>query len=129
MKADTEAQGTLSPIFDLMRDFPKDDAFNQQDRTLCRYLNADLLIIDDMGVRSLRKHSGEYLIEVIMRWHENRSSIMTSKRPLEDWGKLLAHMSTAGTILSRFLHHAQVVVTPRPPGGKGRPPTAEDPAV
>jgi len=129
-------------IFDLVRDFLKDDAFNQQDRTLRRYLKPDLLIIDDMGMRSLPKHCGECLLEVIMRRHENRSTIMTSNRPLEDWGKLLADVPTAGAILDRFLHHAQVIaiqgrsyrvkdvaVAPRTPGGKRRPATPDDPGV
>ena len=34
---------------------------------------------------------------------------MTSNRPLEEWGKLLGDVPTAGAILDRFLHHAQVV--------------------
>jgi DNA replication protein DnaC len=33
-------------IFDLVRDFMKDEAFSQQDRALRRYLNPELLIID-----------------------------------------------------------------------------------
>jgi len=41
-----------------------------------------------------------------MRRYENRSTIMTSSRPLEDWGKLLSDVPTAGAILDRFLHHA-----------------------
>src|SRR5437773_7110634 len=41
-----------------------------------------------------------------MRRYENRSTIMTSNRPLEDWGKLLSDVPTAGAILDRFLHHA-----------------------
>ncbi len=44
-----------------------------------------------------------------MRRYENRSTIMTSNRPLEEWGKLLNDVPTAGAILDRFLHHAQVV--------------------
>jgi DNA replication protein DnaC len=36
-------------IFDLVRDFLKDEAVNYQDRTLRRYLKPDLLLIDDMG--------------------------------------------------------------------------------
>ncbi|MCC6235670.1 MAG: ATP-binding protein [Verrucomicrobiales bacterium] len=129
-------------IFDLVRDFLKDDAFSQQDRTLRRYLKPDLLIVDDMGMRSLPKHSGEYLFEVVMRRYENRSTIMTSNRPLEDWGKILADVPTAGAILDRFLHHAQIVaiqgrsyrvkdvaVAPRVAGGKGKKPGSEDPAV
>jgi len=45
-------------------------------------------------------------LEVVMRRYENRSTIMTSNRPLEDWGKLLSDVPTAGAILDRFLHHA-----------------------
>lgn len=93
-------------IFDLVRDFLKDEAFKQQDKTLRRYLKPDLVIIDDMGLKALPKQSGEYLFEVIMRRYENRSTIMTSNRPLEDWGKLLADVPTAGAILDHFLHHA-----------------------
>src|SRR5215471_1754439 len=96
-------------IFDLVRDFMKDEAFNQQDRTLRQYLKPDLLIIDDMGLKALPKQSGEYLLEVVMRRYENRSTIMTSNRPLEEWGKLLSDVPTAGAILDRFLHHAQVI--------------------
>ena len=96
-------------IFDLVRDFLKDEAFNQQDKTLRKYLKPDLVIIDDMGLKQLPKHSGEYLLEVVMRRYENRSTLMTSNRPLEDWGKLLGDVPTAGAILDRFLHHAQVI--------------------
>jgi DNA replication protein DnaC len=96
-------------IFDLVRDFLRDEAFNQQDKTLRKYLKPDLIIIDDMGLKALPKHSGEHLLEVIMRRYENRSTIMTSNRPLEDWGKLLSDVPTAGAILDRFLHHATLI--------------------
>jgi len=96
-------------IFDLVRDFMKDEAFSQQDRTLRKYLKPDLLIVDDMGLKALPKQSGEYLLEVVMRRYENRATIMTSNRPLEEWGKLLNDVPTAGAILDRFLHHAQVI--------------------
>ena len=44
-----------------------------------------------------------------MRRYENRSTIMTSNRPLEEWGKLLCDVPTAGAIIDRFLHHSQVI--------------------
>ena len=96
-------------IFDLVRDFLRDDAFNQQDRTLRRYLKPDLLLIDDMGMRALPKNSGEYLLEIIMRRHENRSTIMTSNRPLEEWGKLFGDVPAASAVLDRFLSRAMVI--------------------
>src|SRR5690606_22861067 len=66
-------------------------------------------IIDDMGMKQLPKRSGEYVFEIIMRRYETRSTIMTSNRPLEDWGKLIGDVPSATAILDRFLHHAEIV--------------------
>jgi DNA replication protein DnaC len=62
-----------------------------------------------MGMKQLPKRSGEYLFEVIMRRYETRSTMMTSNRPLEDWGKLIGDVPSATAILDRFLHHAVVI--------------------
>ena len=96
-------------IFDLVRDFLHDEAIAGQDKVLARYLKPDLLIIDDMGMKQLPKRSGEYLFEIIMRRYEQRSTMMTSNRPLEDWGKLIGDVPAATAILDRFLHHAEII--------------------
>lgn len=96
-------------VFDAVRDLRQDEALGGQDRTLRQYLKPDLLIIDDMGLKVLPAQSGEYLFEVVMRRYENRSTIMTSNRPIEEWGKLLADVPSATAILDRFLHHAEVI--------------------
>jgi DNA replication protein DnaC len=96
-------------IFDLVRDFLRDEAVGGEERILARYLKPDLLIVDDMGLKQLPKHSGEYLFEIIMRRYENRSTLMTSNRPIEDWGKLIGDVPSATAILDRFLHHAIVL--------------------
>jgi DNA replication protein DnaC len=96
-------------IFDVVRDFLHDEAFDGDERMLARYLKPDLLIIDDMGMKQLPKRSGEYLFEIIMRRYETRSTVMTSNRPLEDWGKLIGDVPSATAILDRFLHHATIL--------------------
>ena len=96
-------------IFDLVKQMVRDEAFGGEDKILARLLKADLVIIDDMGLRSLPKQSGEYLFEIIMRRYENKSTMMTSNRPLEDWGKLIGDVPAATAILDRFLHHAEVI--------------------
>ena len=96
-------------IFDVVRDFLKDEAFAGEEKVLARYLKPELLIIDDMGMKQLPKRGGEFLFEVIMRRHELRSTIMTSNRPIEDWGKLLGDVPSATAILDRFLQHAEIV--------------------
>ena len=72
-------------IFDCVRDFLHDEAFEGHDKIMSRYLKPDLLILDDMGMKHLPKRSGEFLFEIVMRRHELRSTMMTSNRPLEDW--------------------------------------------
>ena len=96
-------------IFDVVRDFLADEAFAGQDQVLAKYLKPDLLIIDDMGIKQLPKRSGECLFEIILRRYETKSTMMTSNRPLEDWGKLLGDVPAATAILDRFLHHAEII--------------------
>jgi DNA replication protein DnaC len=96
-------------IFDLARDFLHEEMETQQDKMLARYLKPDLLIIDDMGMKQLPRRSGECLLEIIMRRHENRSTMMTSNRPLEDWAKLIGDVPAATAILDRFLQHAHII--------------------
>jgi DNA replication protein DnaC len=96
-------------IFDVVRDFLHDEALAGEDKVLAKYLKPDLLIIDDMGMKQLPKRSGEYLFEIIMRRYETRSTMLTSNRPLEDWGKLIGDVPSATAILDRFLHHAEII--------------------
>jgi DNA replication protein DnaC len=96
-------------IFDVVRDFLHDEAFGVQEKVLTKYLKPELLIIDDMGMKQLPKRSGEYLFEIILRRYETRSTMMTSNRPLEDWGKLIGDLPAATAILDRFLHHAEII--------------------
>lgn len=96
-------------IFDVVRDFLHDEAIGGEEKILAKYLKPDLLIVDDMGMKQLPKRSGEYLFEIIMRRYEIRSTMMTSNRPLEDWGKLIGDVPSATAILDRFLHHAEIV--------------------
>jgi DNA replication protein DnaC len=96
-------------IFDAVRDLLHDEAFEGHERVMARYLKPDLLILDDMGMKQLPKRSGEFLFEIIMRRHELRSTMMTSNRPLEDWGKLIGDVPAATAILDRVLAHAEIL--------------------
>ena len=96
-------------IFDTVAELIQAENFGDNAKAMKRYLKPDLVIIDDMGIRKLPKQSGEYLFEIIMRRHETRSTIMTSNRPLEEWGKLIGDVPTATAILDRILHRAEII--------------------
>jgi len=96
-------------IFDVVRDLLHDEAYEGHDKILARYLKPDLLILDDMGMKQLPKRSGEWLLEIILRRHEVRSTLMTSNRPLEDWGKLVGDIPSATAILDRLPQNSEVI--------------------
>jgi len=68
-----------------------------------------LLIIDDLGMRKLPATAAEDLLEVVMRRHERASTLMTSNRPVEDWGKLLGDTPAVTAMLDRLLEHGHVL--------------------
>ena len=68
-----------------------------------------LLIIDDFGMRKLPLTAAEDLLEIIMRRYERASTLLTSNRPIEDWGKLLGDVAAVTAMLDRLLHHGHVL--------------------
>jgi DNA replication protein DnaC len=99
-----------SSIFDLVRDLAVEEEEKLGKRSrLNKYLKCDLLIIDDMGIKQLPGKAGEHLFEIVMRRHQLRSTIMTSNRPLEEWGKLIGDVPSATAILDRFMSQAEII--------------------
>jgi DNA replication protein DnaC len=68
-----------------------------------------LLIIDDLGMRKLPHTAAEDLLELIMRRYERASTIMTSNRPVEDWGKLLGDHAAVAAMLDRLMHNGHIL--------------------
>jgi DNA replication protein DnaC len=68
-----------------------------------------LLIIDDLGMRKLPLTAAEELLEIIMRRYERASTLITSNRPVEDWGKLLGDSAAVSAMLDRLLLHGHLL--------------------
>jgi DNA replication protein DnaC len=82
---------------------------NERRQTLDALAAAPLLLIDDLGMRKLPATAAEDLLELIMRRYERASTLITSNRPVEDWGKLLGDSAAVSAMLDRLLHHAHVL--------------------
>jgi DNA replication protein DnaC len=70
----------------------------------------DLLILEDFGMKTLRASAAEDLLDIIMRRHERRSTIITTNRPTEDWAQFLGDVPAATAILDRFLQHVEILI-------------------
>jgi DNA replication protein DnaC len=73
------------------------------------FTSVPLLIIDDLGMRKLPLTAAEDLLEIVMRRYERASTLLTSNRPVEDWGKLLGDSAAVTAMLDRLLHHGHVL--------------------
>ena len=76
---------------------------------LAQLTAAPLLIIDDLGMKKLPHTAAEDLLEIVMRRYERAATLITSNRPVEDWGKLLSDTAAVTALLHRVLHHAHVL--------------------
>ncbi len=73
--------------------------------------SAELLVIDDLFLRKrVPQHAADDLLDIILeRYAKKRSTLITSNRPLEDWGKLLGDNAAASAMLDRLLHRGRLL--------------------
>jgi len=91
------------------------------ERRLASYVRADLLILDDFGLKPLTGPGPEDLYEVINERYEKGSLIVTSNRAFAEWPELFANPLLASAALDRLAHNAhQIVITGDSFRAKGR---------
>ena len=75
------------------------------------FSESDLLIIDDLFLRKrVPEHAADDLLDIILnRYSKRKSTLITSNRPVEDWGKLLRDNAASSAILDRLLHRGHLL--------------------
>jgi DNA replication protein DnaC len=95
--------------FDLAEDLSEAAATGTRRDVIARLTGVDLLILEDLGARTLPPTAAEDLLEIFTRRYETGATILSSNRPIEDFGAVLGDNVAAGVLLDRFLHHAEIV--------------------
>ena len=95
--------------FDMAQEMAEAQATGTRKELVGDLLRTDLLVLEDLGMRHLPPSTAEDLLEVFVRRYERGAIVVTSNRPLEDWGKVLGDTAAAGAILDRFLHHTEII--------------------
>jgi DNA replication protein DnaC len=93
----------------LLEDLAESVVENRRKEFMESLTTVPLLVIDDFGMRKLPLNAAEDLLEIIMRRYERASTLLTSNRPVEDWGKLLGDVAAVSAMLDRLLHHGHVL--------------------
>ncbi len=70
---------------------------------------AKLLIIDEVGYLPLSPSTAHLLFQLVCKRYESKSILLTSNRPVGEWGMIFGDPTVATAILDRLLHHCTPV--------------------
>lgn len=73
------------------------------------YLKPDLLILDELGYKSMAESTVEDFFEIVSQRYEKGSIIITSNRPIEQWEKVFLVKPLTAAIVGRLMHHCKVI--------------------
>jgi len=84
---------------------------NALDKSLKKFINPKLLIIDELGYLPVDKLGSDMLFQVISKRYESGSIILTTNRQYNEWGYVFNNDDVvASAILDRVMHHCESVV-------------------
>ena len=85
-------------------------AVGNYDKKLAQLVKADLLIIDDFGLKPMRQGQDEDFHDVIAERYEKRSTIITSNLHFEEWIAAFQNKLLGAATLDRIRHGAYCVI-------------------
>ena len=76
---------------------------------LAALAKADVLVVDDWGLSTLDDGQRRDLLEIMDDRHLNRSTLITSQLPVENWHETIGDDTIADAILDRLVHNAHKI--------------------
>lgn len=80
----------------------------QLQETIEKYTRYPLMIIDELGFIPIDKQIANLFFQLISRKYEQSSIIVTSNKPLKQWGDIFNDDVIAAAIVDRLVHHSHI---------------------
>lgn len=117
----------FSDAHKLLRHLHAGRADGTYDKRLAVYTRADLLVIDDFGLKPMPAPASQDMYDVINERYEKGSILLTSNRAPAEWANWFVDPLLASAGLDRLSHRAHVLLITGPSyRAKGRPALAEE---
>lgn len=75
-----------------------------------KLLNAKLVILDEWGYIPFEKTGTQLLFEVISECYEQRSVVITTNLPFNEWNTIFYDEKLTNAILDRMVHHGYLIL-------------------
>ena len=67
------------------------------------------MVIDEVGYLSYSNRHADLLFELINRWHEKKSTLVTTNKAFSEWLEVFPNASCVVAMIDRLVHHAEIV--------------------
>lgn len=95
----------FTSVWDMITTLHQSRADNSYKKKIEQYLKPDLLILDELGYKSMGSTTIEDFFEIVSKRYEKKSLIITSNRDFPDWDTIFVDKTLTGAIIDRLIHH------------------------
>jgi len=99
----------FTTVWDMITLLQQSRADYSYQRKIQSYLVPDLLILDELGYRSMAESTVEDFFEIVSRRYERGSIIITSNRTLVEWDTVFIDKTLTTAVVDRLMHHCSLV--------------------
>lgn len=99
----------FTTVSDLLHNLHISKADNSYHKKLRQLLNYDLLILDELGFKQLPKYSSDDFFNIISKRYENKSIIITTNKPIDEWNDIFDEEVLTKAIVDRIMHHVFIL--------------------
>ncbi|MCP4379286.1 MAG: ATP-binding protein, partial [bacterium] len=78
-------------------------------RRLAQYARPHLLAIDEVGYLSYSNRHADLLFEIVSRRYEERSTLITTNRPFQEWSEVFPNAACVVSLVDRLVHHSEII--------------------
>lgn len=99
----------FTTVWEMINQLQQSRADYSYQKKIQSYLKPDLLILDELGYRSMAESTVEDFFEIVSRRYEKGSIIITSNRPLHLWDSVFVDKTLTTAVVDRLMHHCSVI--------------------
>ncbi len=99
----------FTTVWDMINTLQQSRADYSYQRKIRDYLRPDLLILDELGYRSMAEATVEDFFEIVSKRYEKGSIIITGNRPIHQWDSVFVDKTLTTAVVDRLLHHCTLI--------------------
>lgn len=99
----------FTTVWDMINTLQQSRADYSYQRKIRDFLKPDLLILDELGYRSMAEATVEDFFEIVSKRYEKGSIIITGNRPIHQWDSVFIDKTLTTAVVDRLMHHCTLI--------------------